>query len=483
MINDQKPSLASKVMPAMMKLASRPRSRVATIALRVGFAMVLFVALLQLRVYLPDKAQLHQWKWNPEFENPQRESETDHVCSPFTGFERVVITVKTGATEASQRIPVQLRTTLQCAPHVYIFSDMAQMIGNVEVYDALDETADEVKHGNTDFDIYRKQQELKDPAKIVAQLKSMKSPGSNELAAWTLDKYKNIHIVEKTWELRPGMDWYLHIDADTYVIWPSLIEWLRRLDKKKDLFLGSTTYINDNPFAHGGSGILMSGVAMRTLADENNGTAARWDPEVHNNCCGDYLLAQALKEYEIGPVKNSWPTINGESQNTIPFGDEHWCQPVVTMHHVSTDEMEEMVKFEEKRPKKSVRATCLSKPFPVTLANILQKPLTYEELFNGVVANKFPDTRKHWDNLSEGEVIKDVESADHCIQLCIADESCLQSRYDGNQCNLGTKTVVMGQQKYPDGEQVWQSYWNTTRIKKWVRNRKPCGALEFPHQR
>lgn len=372
MINEAPSSLPSKVVPAILMLAARPRGRLATFALRLGFVLLVIFALFHLRANLPQPPHLHQWKWNPESENPRPESESNDVCAPFTGLEKVVITVKTGATEASQRIPIQLRTTLRCAPHVYIFSDMAQNIGDIEIFDALDETADEIKEGNTDFDIYRKQQELKDPEKIVSQLKTMKSPpGSNDLAAWTLDKYKNMHIIEKTWALKPDMDWYLHIDADTYVIWPSLIEWFNRLDNKKDLFLGSMSFVNNNPFAHGGSGILLSGEAMRTFAADHNGTAARWDPEVHNNCCGDFVLAMALKEYNIGPVMNSWPTINGESQNTIPFGDEHWCQPVVTMHHVSVDEMEEMAKFEDRRADKSVRVTHHLLTITPALANSL----------------------------------------------------------------------------------------------------------------
>jgi hypothetical protein len=356
MINEAPSSLPSKVVPAMLMLAVRPRGRLATVALRVGLALLVIFALFHLRENLPQQTRFHQSKWNPESENPGPQSASDDVCAPFTGLEKVVITVKTGATEASQRIPIQLRTTLRCAPHVYIFSDMAQKIGDIEIFDALDETADEIKKGNTDFDIYRKQQELKDPELITSQLKSMKSPpGSNDLAAWTLDKYKNLHILEKSWALKPDMDWYLHVDADTYVVWPSLIEWFKRLDNKKHLFLGSTSYVNDNPFAHGGSGILLSGEAMRTVVEDHNGTAARWDPEVHNNCCGDFVLAMALKEYGIGPVMNSWPTINGESQNTIPFGDEHWCQPIVTLHHMTVDEMEELGKFEDRRPIKSVR--------------------------------------------------------------------------------------------------------------------------------
>ena len=353
MIDQAPPWRPPKVVPAMLMLAGRRRGRLTTFALRLGSLLLVICAVLS-PAREPGPAPPVEVEAR-ERELPARER--DRRCV------RPLHRPREGRDNRQDRyhggraaVPVQRRTTLRCAPHVYVFSDMAQKVGDVEIFDALDETADEVKDGNTDFDIYRKQQELEDPEEIVAQLRTVMSPpGSIDLAAWTLDKYKNLHIIEKSWALKPDMDWYLHIDADTYVVWPSLIQWFRRLDKNRDLFLGSGCFFDDDPFAHGGSGILLSGEAMRTLAADHNGTAARWDPEVRNHCCGDFVLTMALKEYDIGPVMHSWPTINGESQNTIPFGDEHWCQPVVTLHHVSVDGMEEMARFEDRRPSKSVR--------------------------------------------------------------------------------------------------------------------------------
>lgn len=72
---------------------------------------------------------------------------------------------------------------------------------------------------NPDFKFYSKQKQLWQRDQNIDALQGAKNPESpNELAAWTLDKYKNIHILEKTWELKPNMDWYVFIDADTYVL-------------------------------------------------------------------------------------------------------------------------------------------------------------------------------------------------------------------------------------------------------------------------
>jgi hypothetical protein len=279
----------------------------------------------------------------------------DKVCGGLRSGKRIVITVNTGATEILERVPTILKTSLLCAPNVYLYSDLAHKLGDRQVYDCLDTVPAEVMDGNPDFDLYRKQLELKDPVRIAEFLKGMKDPrGSGTVAAWTLDKYKKLHILEKVWDLHPDMDWYLHVDADTYVIWSTLVEWLAKLNPTRESYLGSVAYINNLPFGHGGSGMLLSGAAMRNYAVQHNGTAGIWDYKMQNECCSDFVLAQVLKEYGMDVI-NTWPTIQGEPQSSIPFDRTHWCGPVATMHHVSPLEAAQMGAFEAQRKDKTVR--------------------------------------------------------------------------------------------------------------------------------
>jgi hypothetical protein len=290
----------------------------------------------------------------PNQKGIQEQEHFDSVCGGLRSAKRIVITVNTGATEILERVPTLLKTSLLCAPNVYIYSDLAHTLGDRQVYDSLDTIPAEVMDGNTDFDLYRKQLELKDPVKVAEFLKGMRDPKSPDTAAaWTLDKYKKLHILEKAWDLQPDMDWYFHIDADSYIIWSSLVEWLAKLDPTKESYLGSLSFINNLPFAHGGSGMLLSGAAMRNFVVQHNGTAGRWDYKMQNECCADWVLAQILKEYGM-ELMNSWPTIQGEPQSTIPFDGTHWCAPLVTMHHVSPLEAAQMGDFEAKREDKTV---------------------------------------------------------------------------------------------------------------------------------
>jgi hypothetical protein len=288
-------------------------------------------------------------------EVPEDKALVDSVCGGLRKGNRIVITVNTEATEILERVPTLLRSSLLCVPNVYIYSDLAHKLGDRQVFDALDTVPSEVMNGNTDFDLYRKQLELKDPVRVAEFLKGMKDPrNSDTAAAWTLDKYKKLHILEKAWDLNPNMDWYLHVDADTYVIWSTLVAWLAKLDPTKESYLGSLSFINNLPFGHGGSGMLLSGAAMRSFVVHHNGTAARWDYKMQNECCADWVLAQILTEYGMS-LMNSWPTIQGETQSTIPFDSSHWCQPLATMHHITPLQAAQMGDFEAKRKDKTVR--------------------------------------------------------------------------------------------------------------------------------
>jgi hypothetical protein len=241
-----------------------------------------------------------------------------------------------------------MRTTLRCAQNVMIFSDLEQNIAGHHLHDALADIPKSAMEGNTDFDFYWKLKEAKKYGQIAKMLKDAHDPRvTRDLASWTLDKYKQLHILEKLYAAHPNKDWYLMMDADTYIVWPNLLTWLDLLPNpvSTQLYLGSVAKVGDVDFAHGGSGVLLSQATMYDFAVSNKGVASRWDKPMHDECCGDYVIGAVLKKRGI-LLKNSWPTINGEKPITLPFGPTHWCQPVVTMHHAGPHEMNQLANFE-----------------------------------------------------------------------------------------------------------------------------------------
>lgn len=214
----------------------------------------------------------------------------DPACEHFPDTSNVLLVMKTGASEAFARVPTQLMTMLKCLPDYLIFSDMEQDIGGQRIHDSLSTVLFEAQEGNSDFDLYRRQK-----ACLVDQ-ENCNKQGDPAREGWNLDKYKNVHIAEKAYAMRPGYDWYIFVDADTYVLWPNLMQWLKKLDPNKKLYLGSVTLINNFHFGHGGSGYIVSQAAMKALAGDHPGVANEYDVRAHNECCGDYLFALALKD-------------------------------------------------------------------------------------------------------------------------------------------------------------------------------------------
>jgi hypothetical protein len=281
-------------------------------------------------------------------------------CADFPNLDDILIIVKTGATEAFEKVPIQFLTFLQCVEDkVLVFSDMEQDVGPHHVYDALDQVIDEAKDGNPDFDLYRLQQEYKREGVEVDKTLH----GAKADAAWNLDKYKNIHVAKKTYEMRPNASWYLFIDADTYVVWPSLLTWLKRLDSTKSLYMGSMALMGDLPFAHGGSGYVLSAKLMEEFVGKDPEVAHRFDVRARSECCGDVNLARAIYDRDLAKLHHVWPMINGEKPRTLPFGPSHWCQPIITMHHVTSAEVNDLWWFEQNRPDPSV--CVLKEPRPV----------------------------------------------------------------------------------------------------------------------
>lgn len=108
-----------------------------------------------------------------------------------------------------------------------------------------------------------------------------------------------------------------------------------------------------NKFNHGGSGYVLSGPAVRAFASQYPRLASNWDERATNECCGDYLLTLALKEVGV-EVSGVWPMLSGEPPSETPFGPALWCQPIITLHHVTPTEMRDMWTLEHELDKAQV---------------------------------------------------------------------------------------------------------------------------------
>lgn len=262
-------------------------------------------------------------KTKPGSQAPQLESQDPLVdeCDYFPNTTNVLLVMKTGASEAYSKIPIQLMTMLKCLPDFLIFSDMAEQIGGYTVYDSLETVLDEVKQ-NKDFDIYRRQKNCPGDHEECNKNHDLGKEG------WNLDKYKNIHMAEKAYKMRPNYDWYLFVDADTYISFASLAEWLPKLNADKHHYIGSRCFLGDFGFAHGGTGYLASKATMRSMFFGKKNVGNRYDEPVSKECCGDYMWGRAVEDATGQVVEQS-------VRNTpiIPFVETRIKFLTIASHH------------------------------------------------------------------------------------------------------------------------------------------------------
>ena len=421
-------------------------------------------------------------------------------CANYPPDASLVIVVKTGATEAFSKLPTLLLTYLSCVPpeNVLFFSDMTGTIGNFAIHDSLDTATAAATSDNPDFDLYNNQKELR---KLGQDMGSLRTEWKSD-EAWRLDKYKNIYTAQKTWDLAPERDWYLYIDADTYISWTNLFLWLATLDATKPLYLGSQVDAGRPPFAHGGSGYLLSKPAMRLLVgDDRKSLAKEFDKNATTACCGDQELGKTLFKKGL-KVQNVRPVINGNRPKTFNFGPELWCTPVATMHHVGSEEVQDMWDFENQRNSTEVRPPMLLS-HTYKQANRYQEPLLMEELYYTMIASLMTTPRRDdWDNQSPFDQLRPdpiitpvitpdfvgefflhdpTRSYNHCRKTCERDLACFQFVYSRGSCKLDT-AFKLGKPRYPSkaedgGEEVrFQSGWMVERIQKWIDHNSPCAG-------
>ncbi|KAL7623669.1 hypothetical protein AAE478_005221 [Parahypoxylon ruwenzoriense] len=379
------------------------------------------------------------------------------LCASFPDTSNILVIVKTGATESYSKIPTQLLTTLRCVPDLLIFSDLEQSLAGFHVHDSLVTVSTAAKDDNPDFDLYRRQQ-----ACPVDQ-QSCNAGRSKSLEGWRLDKYKNVHIAEKAYQLHPNYDWYLFIDADTYVLWNNLVMWLRGLDPSGKRYIGSVTLINNFRFAHGGSGYLLSQPTMHGLVGNHSGIANYYDTRAKTSCCGDHVLGLALKE--------------------------------------SADIDVEQAEFEKRFYESHVDIPTRS-------------VLRFRDIYAEFIASKLVARRDNWDNLSGDVLYLDPDTKDqheqrqrdlsknlnpqhqdrlstaereaprsfeHCRRVCDEARDCFQFSYHAGLCAYG-RSFRLGKPATKVGrkDQKWISGWAVDRIQAWVSEKGQCEEPVWP---
>lgn len=388
-------------------------------------------------------------------------------------FDDVQIVMKTGTSEVHDRLATHLLSNLQCVPDPLIFSDAALRIGPYDIHDALSDLPEAYTKHVPEFSLWRELQEA------LAQGRPVSSVNIDFRRAWTLDKYKFLPMLDKTFALAPNKKWYFFIEADTYVFWGTFAQWIRQLDPERHLYLGNPMLHGDVLFAYGGAGYLLSSVAMRKLLDQrppgaDKAGSTEFGVDLQHLCCGDTGLALALRNVGI-EVTSYWPMLNGHNWVDVPYGPGQWCHPLVTLHHMKPDDLTRMMEIEQRREDPTA-------------------PFLMEDLFNSTVGQELPTERRDW-NVGYDEVLTrwneyddqerfeagtwrdDIQqnsysSKESCRKACEERADCVQWSYRGYKCGLG-RVFRLGKPAPPAGSKQFFTGWIQSRVDG-LRNDTPC---------
>jgi hypothetical protein len=431
-------------------------------------------------------------------EEPKSQSKPIHAyeanapaCRHLPGADKVVIIVKTGASEVFTRVPEQLITLAECAPNFMIFSDMDQQIGEFHIQDALDEIGKEYKENHEDFQFYTALHAAHNSHGDVSVLGSDK--------AWALDKWKNIPMLHKAYTKYPDAEWFMTIDADTYLSWSNLLLLLDQMDPDDPLYAGCVYWHGPTMFAQGGTGYLLSRNAVQKWEKiRTPEKIADWEKETSGICCGDVMLGVSMGHADV-PVSGAWPMFQVDPPSAFTFAESVWCSPAITWHHVHSYEVEALWQFEQ---------AWLNKTWDV--ADPGSVPYTFGDVFNDFVLPHVTEMKQDWNNLSGDIVITEpkedhvkenddwdwkndeekqkmwddatevqksgVESAEKCRKACQSNESCIQFSWHPGTCKFA-KDIKMGRPS--DSKEQYASGWMVDRVKKFVEDRGKCKEISW----
>lgn len=412
-----------------------------------------------------------------------RVNATDGPLDPYA--EKVFMMLKTGATVLRNRLPPHIRTTLQRWPHHTVYTDVDAEVCGVPVIDIIKWLPAELveKHRSNlgdYFDLREAQEHM-----WLWELDELES-----YAGWHLDKYKNVPMLAHAWlNAPPDMEWFVFIDADTYVMQKGLLEHLKGYNHSEPHYIGRAADWEQGawnkkgewqqiPFAHGGSGVAVSRGAMSALfgADPHS-DSTRMDMVLNEfmdvadpNIAGDALVAVMLFQYvDELLVEMPWgrypfydTAFQGSSTRDVAVGPKGWCLPYLSWHHLNPSEVDVLYEYEQTLP--------LSMNY-VTYADIYRDfimPFVVDELegWNAVTYHHDgPWERSTARVLRDGDI---AHSKEKCVDECKKDKRCVLWVFEDGLCQLELGVIYRGaavNSKKKGFEKTVTSGWMIDRIR------------------
>lgn len=297
------------------------------------YTLTIIICCLLILYVWPDETRPHL----EHFEGVRRYHPEIH-CSNLPGADDIVLLLKTGVNEVPEKLPVHLRTTLQCASNTLVFSDVEQEFEGVQIHNALSHLPEYLEKRDTDLAHYTALQEA---------YKNGTADTMGRKAGWKLDRFKYIPMLQRSYAAHKRAKWFVFIETDTALIWSNLVSWLGRMNPDKPLYMGSPVAGGNNTwFAHGGSGFVVSRGAAKLMADAPEKKLRKYFRWNAKDCCGDSAMANAFKDLGL-LITDAYPHSNGETPGTMENYHDVWCHAPVFFHHMDSHNVELIHDFDQ----------------------------------------------------------------------------------------------------------------------------------------
>ncbi|KAH7089466.1 hypothetical protein FB567DRAFT_301726 [Paraphoma chrysanthemicola] len=351
--------------------------------------------------------------WTPESKSAR--------CPEASIAMEVLVVVRTGATEALEKLPVHFDTTLRCVPDFVVYSDLEENIQGHHVNDVLNDVSETLKASGPEFELYEQlRTQRREGLNSTVHLGSGPS-GSPENLSWKLDRFKFMPMVNKALLHRPTAKWFVFIEADTYLQWQNLLKYLAKFDSDQNYYIGKQMWIGEVLFAHGGSGFVLSAAAMRTVTNHWRPRMINYDKYTAENWAGDMVLGKVLRDAGV-QLFWAFPHFQGDPVSSLDHSvtkidRRPWCYAPITYHHMRETDIRKLWDFAEAwhRNERGV--------------------LLHRNVFKEHIAPNLATKVDGWDNFSMDTEPGVFESLKSCQAACTARDDCLQYSFVAGTCS------------------------------------------------
>ncbi|KAI0196891.1 glycosyltransferase family 31 protein [Astrocystis sublimbata] len=379
----------------------------------------------------------------------QAEADGGVVCPDSPLMKDVFLVIRTGATEAQEKLPVHFKTILTCVPDFVIYSDMDEIVDGHQVYDVLGGVNKTIRQTTPEFKLY---EHLRTRGRDDLDYQTIFGSGPSgalENPGWKLDKWKFLPMVDRALHERPKAKWFLFSEPDTYLMWTNVLEYLRHFDAEKPWYLGKHMYASGVLFAHGGSGFALSRPAAEKVSAHWREKKSEIEQATLKGWAGDMILGKALSDVGV-PMFWAYPHLQGDSLTALDWSVEKlerptWCYAAGTFHHMSAEEISDLWTFEQTYYRRNPHTGPGS------------KPLRFRDIFNNLIRHRLREERTSWDNMSIGreyseEVLQEMSqdkvdnlsmveqnahnSFEMCRATCEQQPRCIQFSFLPGKCSV-----------------------------------------------